>query len=268
MLKPLYGATTGLLALALLSPALAAGPEKEGPIDTDRPGIADGSHVIGAGHFQIETGVQQEYRSPSHGDEHTLFVPTLLRFGVNDRWEVRIESNGYSHDRTFIPGVGVSRASGYSPLSGGFKYHFQDAKEETRRPSLGAIFRVFPPSGSGGFQTEHVTGDLRLAMDWDFAPRWSLNANAGVAVAEDEEGFVAGLLADTLTYQVTDRFTLFGDVGVQGPESNVGRVSVILDGGAMYLLGKSTQVDFAVGKGTSGRTSPDLFWTVGLSHRF
>jgi|SRR6185369_12615778 len=58
-------------------------------INADRPGIADGSTVVGAGTFQIEGGIQEEFRRNGNEREHTFFVPALLRFGIDSRWEVR-----------------------------------------------------------------------------------------------------------------------------------------------------------------------------------
>src|SRR5690242_4019945 len=49
--------------------------EQEDVINADRPGIADGSTVIGRAksgraRFQIETGIQAEFRSDSGSTEH------------------------------------------------------------------------------------------------------------------------------------------------------------------------------------------------------
>ena len=70
-------------------------------INADRPGIADGSTVVGTGAFQIESGVQEEFRRSGNDREHTFFVPTLLRFGLDSRWEVRIEGNTFTRVTTF-----------------------------------------------------------------------------------------------------------------------------------------------------------------------
>jgi hypothetical protein len=86
-------------------------------IQPDRPGIADGSLVIGPRRFQFETGLQQEFRSRSHVDEQRLFTPTLLRFGVDNRWEARIESNALTYTRTSETVAGVNQTFGYSPVS-------------------------------------------------------------------------------------------------------------------------------------------------------
>src|SRR5215510_6224647 len=65
-------------------------------INADRPGIADGSNVIGAGTVQIESGIQQEFRRSGDSREHTFFVPTLLRFGIYSRWEGHLEGNTFT----------------------------------------------------------------------------------------------------------------------------------------------------------------------------
>src|ERR1700694_4827253 len=76
-------------------------------INPDRPGIADGSNVVGPGRFQIETGFQQEFRRSSEGHSQTQFVPTLLRLGLNRDLELRVEGNTYT--RTTEHNVGLSK---------------------------------------------------------------------------------------------------------------------------------------------------------------
>jgi len=261
-----------LLTLAgttLAATAAAEGPAEE-PIQPDRPGIADGSTVVGPRRFQIEVGVQRQERTSGRLDQQMLFTPTLLRYGFDERWEARIETNAFTHMRSSEPGAGVGQTSGYSPVSIGGKYHFREARESTGNLSLGVILRMFPPSGSSDFRIHHLTSDLRLAADWNLAPDWALNPNLGVALYEDDAGkiFTAGLIALTLTYAPSKRLQPFLDVGVQSPEETAGRTAVIFDGGATYLLDPSTQIDFGIGPGLTGRTTPDLFWTIGVSRRF
>ena len=136
--------------------------------------------------------------------------------------------------------------------------------------SLGAILRLFPPSGSSDFGTHHLNGDLRLTADWGLAPNWALNPNVGVAVYEDDAGklFTAGLAAVTLTYGPNNRIQPFADLGLQSPEQTAGRTALIFDGGGTYLLNPDTQLDLSLGTGIAGRTPPRLFWTAGVSRRF
>ncbi len=239
-------------------------------INPDRPGIADGSTVIGRRRFQIETAAQKEFRSSGGSTEHRLFFPTLLRFGVNDMWEGRVETlSGYTQTRTFDPATGISRTDGYSPISLGFKYHWQDSKG-VRHPSLGTIFRLFVPSGSSDFGSHRFQADLRLAADIDLNDSWSLNPNVGVGVYDDGNSgvFATTLFAMTLNYfNKAKTVNPFVDVGVQGPEEKRGRTSVIVDTGVAYILNKNLQLDASVGTGVLGRTPPHPFWAVGISIR-
>ena len=255
----------GLLASTLALPVLA---EEQDTINPDRPGIADGSNVVGAGRFQIEAGVQQEFRRTGVLKDRRVFVPTLLRLGISEQWEARIESNVYTWQRE-TDDTGVNKSQGYAPVSLGVKYHFLDGNGPAQ-PSLGAILRVFPESGSNSFRTRHTTGDFRLAADWDFAPDWSLNPNVGVAVYEDGQQrlFSAGLFAMTLTYSQSKALSFFVDTGVQSPEEKNGKTAITYDAGVAYLISRDVQLDFSVGAGTAGNTTPRAFLSAGISVRF
>lgn len=240
-------------------------------INPDRPGIADGSTVIGPRRFQIETGYQNEFRKDTGSTERRIFVPTLLRFGIDTRWEARIEGNGYTFTRTTVPGAATMNTGGLSPFSLGFKYHFQDQKAVGKRASLGTIVRLFPASGSGNFKANHTTGDVRLAADWDFTPNLSLNPNVGFGLYEDGQGntFSTVLFATTLNYFNRARtFNPFIDFGFQGPEERNGRSSLIVDVGVAYILGRTVQFDLSVGNGVLGRTVPHPFLSFGVSKMF
>lgn len=260
----------GVLLQARL-PACAQSPEAsvDDYINSDRPGIADGSNVIGIGVFQVETGLYQEYHYGDGGYARTFNIPTLLRLGISGNLEIRVEGNTYINMYAYAPALGSTRSEGIAPTSVGVKYHFMEA-DGWKRPSLGIIFRLFPPSGSGGLGTAHTTSDLRFTADWDFAPQWSLNPNVGVALYEDnaQRTYAAGLFAMTLSYNPTPILGFFVDTGVQSPETRTGGTSVILDIGATYAIGRNLQFDVSVGWGVTGATSPDLFLSAGVSKRF
>src|SRR5262245_37090628 len=148
------------------APATPTQNEEPDLINPDRPGIADGSSVVGSKTFQIESGIQLEYRRSGDSREHTFFVPTLLRFGIGNRWEARIEGNSYTRDTTFASGIKTDQASGFAPTSLGFKYHIYNSSGD-HQVSLGTIVRVFPTWGANEFRTQHTTGDIRLAADWN-----------------------------------------------------------------------------------------------------
>lgn len=269
-----------MLALPGAAPAAAqsAAPQQSGStqpkdsdedlINADRPGLADGSSVVGAKRLQIESGIQAEFRRQQGTREHTLFIPTLLRIGIGSRWEARIESNTFTRTIDFDVTGKTNRVSGLAPVSLGLKYNFQDS-EGVRHPSLGAIVRIFPKWGTSDFRAHHVTGDLRLAADWDFAPKLSLNPNVGVGLYEDDQGnaFAAGLFAITLNYLPSKRLNPFIDLGLQAPEEKKGQTSVIVDAGVAYIVRRNVQFDVSVGTGAHGQTPPHPFISFGVSLR-
>lgn len=252
--------------LILHSAAAMADPSDD-YINPDRPGIADGSTTVGLGHFQIETALQREFREG--GNDRTTFVPTLFRYGFSKKWEVRVEGNTYTWNKHVDPDQGTTRAHGMAPTSIGLKYNFLDAVG-TKQPSLGAILRVFPRSGSGDFRSTRMTGDFRLAADWNFAEKWSLNPNVGVAIYEDgsKRRYTAGLAAMTLNYNPSKIVNFFIDTGIQTPEEKGGKTSVIVDAGGAYIIGHDIQLDLSIGTAIAGTTGPHPFVSAGFSKRF
>jgi len=239
-------------------------------INPDRPGIADGSTVVGSKTLQIETGIQLEFRRSADNREHTLFFPTLIRFGVGSHWEARIEGNTFTRVSTFDSANVSDHDSGFAPTSMGLKYQIYKSSGE-HQISLGTIVRVFPAWGSKEFHPQHTTGDIRLAADWNFAPRFklSVNPNIGVARYEDDQGrlFNAGLFALTLNYLPTKKLNPFIDVGVQSPETSEGRSSAILDEGVAYTITRNLEIDASIGTRVHGITGPRPFLAFGVSWR-
>ena len=231
----------------LASPAFAQDADL---INPDRPGIADGSSVVGPGIFQLEAGLERD-----HGlDGRSIATPLLLRYGLSKAFEMRVEGNGYIH---------ANGANGFAPLSIGMKYHFNDA------PSLGVIARLFVPSGTGAQRSHATSADVRLAADINIGEKWSLNPNIGVASQDDGDGrFTSGLAAFTVQYNISDHANVFVDGGLQSPEQRGGSSALIVDVGGALIVGRNTQLDASVGWGAHGTTPPNVFLAAGISRRF
>jgi hypothetical protein len=239
-----------LVALLLVASALEVHAQDADLINADRPGLADSSGVVGRGLFQIEAGVERDH------DEGTiaLSTPLLLRYGLTKAVELRVEGNGYVHS---------SGADDFAPFSIGAKVHFADA------PSLGVIARVFVPSGSGAQRSHETTGDVRLAADINLGDRWALNPNIGVASLDDGDGrFTAGLAALTVQYSLSDHANVFVDAALETPEARGGATALVLDAGAVRIIGSNTQLDISFGWRAQGSTAPNVFWSAGISRRF
>lgn len=127
------------VAIQLTATAHAQPADSNDYINPDRPGIADGSNVLGEGRFQIETGIQREYRSNDGHYSRTLFLPTLLRLGLDESFELRAESNTYIWMKATDSTQGPARTEGFAPVSVGLKYHFVDSLG-WQQPSLGPSF--------------------------------------------------------------------------------------------------------------------------------
>ena len=122
-------ANTCLASLALLAP-LSAIAGDDG-IVTDRPDFVESSNVVGRGRFQIETSVLAERDKTDGVRARTYSMPTLLRYGVGDVLELRLETDG----RTVQHAGSDGTTAGYADTALGVKWHVQD--EAPGRPSVG-----------------------------------------------------------------------------------------------------------------------------------
>ena len=237
-------------------------------INADRPGIADGSRVIDPGRIQLEIGAQHERRADDGTRTETLFAPTLVRLGLTSRLELRVESNTLTSERATSDDGSSARNTGLAPVLLGFKWALYDSGGDARR-SLGTIVRIAPPSGSSEFGTSRVTGDVRLAADWDFAPQLSLNPNVGAAHLDDGDGgtFDTALGAVTLTWAPTDHLNPFVDLGYQSLEAPGGTWALAVDAGLAYIVGRDVQLDVSAGTRAHGTTPARPFVAIGVSAR-
>jgi outer membrane putative beta-barrel porin/alpha-amylase len=249
------------LAVIVVSPPARA---QDDLINPDRPGIADGSTVVGARRVQLETGWQYEVLDAQGQRARSTSIPSLFRVGLSRHLEARVEGDTFT--RVSADSTGAAAASGFAPLSAGLKYQLLDATG--RQPSVGVIARVFPPSGTGAFKSNHAQADVRLAADWGLGTKLSLNPNAGFARTESDAGetFSAGLLALTLNYQPTEHLNPFVDVGAQVPGAPGEHASVVVDYGLAWIIGRNVQLDASVGHRVRG-TAPHPFVALGFSVR-
>jgi Putative MetA-pathway of phenol degradation len=246
-------------ALVLVLVAVAERTHAQSPevISADRPGLADSAALAGKGVWQIEAGVQWEL----HEGEDDLFVPALFRLGVSRRVEARVEGNTLSSRL-----VGASRQTGLAPTSLGAKVGIVLADDDT--PGVAVIGRVFPAWGTDEFHSDHVTGDVRLVIDWALNDRWSLNPNAGFSWSDDgESAFATGLFAMTIGYSPRPALNFFIDTSYQRREASGGTASTVWDGGVAYIPRQNWQFDISAGARTRGETAARAFVAIGFAYR-
>jgi hypothetical protein len=255
-----------LAALSLIAAAAPATAAAEEAIATDRPDFVESSVVVGQGRLQIETSVAAERDRSGATTEHATSTPTLLRIGVSDSVELRVETDGRSHAWSGDAGSAHDER-GYADTSLGIKWHVRDAIGSA--PSIGLLLDADLPSGSAPFRGEGVRPSLRVSGEWELPADMSIGVMPGIASDTTAEGkrFASAILAVSVGKEWSPRFRSFVEVAApQIARSRDGGTLLSADTGVAWLLNERCQVDAAVSRGLNRRT-PDLSMTVGLSVR-
>lgn len=262
--------TAPVLLPFLMATVLAgAARAEEEPIATDRPDFVESSDVVGKGRVQLETSLAWERDRQGGVKARLSNTPTLLRVGVSDAWELRLETDGRLRQTTEVGGTST-RERGWSDLSFGLKWHQRDGDEDAGTPGLGWLFHLDADTGSGAFRGQGVRPSVRMVAEWEFAGGWSLGVMPGLFRDRDEAGrhFTGGILAAVLGKSLNDRTRVFVELSGEqlAPARHGGNVAT-LDAGVAFLLTRDLQLDAAMSRGLN-RNAPDFAWTVGLSARF
>jgi hypothetical protein len=258
----------GLLALLLL-PLHAQAAEEKDQIATDRPDFVESSNVVGAGRFQIETSVALDRNKANGINERGYSTPTLLRFGISDTFEARIETDGRMRVVTDDAVSGTHATdNGYADVSLGVKWHVADA--QGARPSMGVLAHVDLDSGSAPFRANGKGGSLRLAAEWDLPDDFGLGVMPGIAWQHDDNGarYTSGIFGIVLGKELNERSRAFVEYSApQIARGSHGGSQSSFDIGVSYLLSDLMQVDTALSRGLN-RNTTDWSWTAGFSIKF
>ena len=256
------------LAFALVAAVASAGTSAADTITTDRPDVVESSLTVGRGRFQIETSIARE-RDKDAGTKTTVVTtPTLLRLGISENLELRLESEGYARAKFNDPASGVAlRESGYADLSPGLKWHAVDG--DGARPSTALLLHVDIDSGSRPFRGEGVRPSVRLPLEWELPNDFSLGVMPGIVYDKTNGSrHASGILAVVVGKEWTPRFRSFVEVAAERiASSRNGGSTVTYNLGAAYLLTNLVQIDSALSWAANHNT-PDFAWTVGLSVKF
>jgi hypothetical protein len=257
-----------LLAAAWLPAHAQEGTRADEPIQTDRPDFVETSETVGKGRFQVETSFLVERERSAEERNRTYSMPTMLRFGLNDAFELRIESDGRTVQHTRDKESGErSTTAGYADTAIGFLWHALDG--EGMRPSVGVVVGAELPTGSRRVRGVGVRPSLRVVGEWDLPGEMQLGVMPGLAVErqQDTRRTTYGLLGISLDKSFNRR--LHGLVEIAMPQiarSRDGGTQARFDVGATYLLTNDCQIDTLFSRGLNHRT-PYASWTVGLSFR-
>ena len=245
--------------------AAAATPASAQTIVTDRPDFTESTATVPDGRFQLEAG----YTYASVGDftGHEI-GEGLLRWGLIPGLELRLGIPSYlsiSQD-----GADGADASGLGDASVGVKLGLYESGMAEGLPSVSLILGSGIPTGN-----EDVTGsdgwepEAIVALGWSFTPSLSLGANVGYA-QRSLVGFDDSI--DEFFTSIAAGFPLVG--GLNGfaeyyairPDLD-GADEDYINGGVMYLLSPTLQLDARIGMGI-GDTDDAMFFGAGLAKLF
>lgn len=247
-----------LLALcACVAAALPTAADADA-IATDRPDFVESSDVVGRGRIQVETGMSFERRE----GQRTRSTPLLLRVGISETLELRLETDG------LMRVSGGER--GFADASPGLKWHLRDGDEASGTPGLALLAHVDVDSGSAAFRGNGLRPSLRGVAEWELANDVAFGVMPGLVWDREAGGrrFVAGILAATLSKGLAPGWRGFVELaGQQLTSKKHGGNVVTFDVGVTWLLSDSLQLDLSAARGLTHNT-PTLQWGLGLAARF
>lgn len=242
-------------AVVMMFFATALSGTASAEIITDRPDVAESSRTVGAGHFQVETGIDRSHADPNTG---TRF-PTKLRVGIIEPLELHLESDIFGFDRTETP-AGAVDTSGFTALDVGGKLHIWEG--DGNAASVGTLVALTVPTG-GELSQDGLGLTALLAADFDLVGPLGLGTNVGVALPISADGLITGLYAVAVGIGVPPLPALGFFAEVFGG-LNSDAFSMSVDGGLTYLLTPTIQLDAYVRTGLVNDAT-DIGYGAGLS---
>ena len=223
------------------------------PIECDRPDQTETPSLVPKGMFQMETGFSVE---KDKSDQALALPSALLKYGVNDRFELRLIV-GYGNFRA----DGVT-TSGIEPVLIGTKISL--CEEDGFIPKTSFIGHVSIPNlSSPQLKADHYAPEFRLTMAHTLSDKISLSYNLGA----EWDGFTPdATFAYTLTtgFSMTQKFGAYVEVFGFAPEHDSASHSA--DGGFTFLLSNNAMIDISGGFGLT-ENAPDYYGALGFSFR-
>lgn len=255
------------LFLSLVLCAFATPAFADDAISADRPDVANSSDTVGAGHWQLETGLAWSRQRADGMTTDSWTTPALLRIGLGERWELRFGGDGLQHAAVHADGRREA-ASGLSDLDVGAKYRWQATGPGGA--SLAWLLDALLPTGARAVRGHGVRPGLMLAADWNFPHDNGLTVMPGIVHDSDDAGhrFDAGVLAASFDHAWTPRVHQFVELAAEqlAARTHGGNVATF-DTGATWRPDNDSQLDAAVNLGLT-HAAPDLALTIGWSRRW
>ncbi|BCW99944.1 MAG: hypothetical protein KatS3mg024_2771 [Armatimonadota bacterium] len=237
------------VVVAVLGFTAASATAREA-IVTDRP---DSAAVLPMGSTQIET--LWEYCRERHGEGHSWLAPNLLvRHGLSDRAELRIEAPGWAWPAGEAVQSGDISIGGKLRLSG----------EGAEIPRALTVFATLP-SGSARESQGRSDYGAWLAAERSLGDLYLLINAGGSSLYLDGTRHWKGILWLSVGGDLRPGTAWYGELYADFPEGS--RWEPLTTWGVSLSANGKTQWDLYAGRGLDGK-GPSFFGGVGYSVRF
>lgn len=266
------------LCVVLLGPAWCYGQENGGeahpsrpwimgqagaftqPIETDRPTFSLSPNTIPKGRIQIETGYTFSLEKASPDVKTHNFPETLVRIGLTERTELRVEWPNLTY-------IDNGRdVNGFNDLALGFKV--QALQQQGLRPRLSFVGRLSIPTGDKNFSSDRRDPLFRTILTYALNKRVGLfgTVNIGSPTSQGTR-YVQVSSSLGLSAAIRDRLTGFVEYFGLYPRDVASGSANFLQTGVLYHLTYNLQLDVRVGGGLT-RGTDDFLTGAGISWRF
>ncbi|MEC7983698.1 MAG: hypothetical protein VX278_00960 [Myxococcota bacterium] len=209
-------------------------------IGADRPSVAASSSTVGQQVLQLETGVQIDGTS---SEDLFFSVPTMIRYGLSDRFEVRLYANGlgYLNDRFSL-----------SEENSGAQAKWTIFQPEDSSVSLGLLASVD--------YTDQLGSSISALLDMSFGPvaYW---LNVGVSSGFSSVETLSAPYSMGVGYLFPNRHGLFLETAGQIPNTDSMSAQV-----GYFWLSEQMQIDLYMQRGFS--EPPHSLFALGLAYKF
>lgn len=225
-----------------------------GPIATDRPAVANSSVVIPAGYIQFENGFLE---SRSQGQMVIDGPETLVRVGIAQRTELRLNVPNYFHNLTF-----GSSSSGFGDFALGAKQQLGPI----RGFDVSVIAYLSFPTGASGISSGGYDPAVQVPWSRSISANWTAEGMFSVYFpTQGASRNITGEATFVIDRQLTKPWDAFLEYAGDFPQT--GGTRNLLHFGTAYKVAPQQQIDFHFGVGLS-RAAVGHFIGVGYSFRF
>ena len=225
------------------------------PIQIDRPDQTECPFIVPTNFIQAEHGFNVEHSNSSINSYS--FPTTLWKYGVNDKFELRLitELNSVK-DNNFT-------STGLSPITIGFKTNL--FKEKGMLPTTSFIGHITTANvGSKAFRTTYMAPSFRFTMQHTLSSLFSLGYNLG-AEWNGETPEPTYIYTLTTGMSITEKLGAYAEIYGFAPQD--ANADHRVDGGFTYLFNNNFIMDISGGVGIINSELKNYI-SLGVSYRF